>query len=386
MIRLEGLQVWAGELVLAVADLAVAPGEYLIVLGPTASGKTVLLETVAGLRRASAGRVLFGERDVTGEPPERRGVGLVYQDYALFPHLKVADNIGFGVTRHGAAAAFGRDRVRDLAALLGVDQLLDRYPEGLSGGEQQRIALARALATSPDILLLDEPLAALDGPTRQELRQELRRLHQTLGTTVIHVTHDLDEAMALGDRIAVLIEGQLRQLGTPAGVTRWPADPEVAALVGVRNLLRVDGHATSLAEGSAVVRLEGGVTLATEGPVPAAMADRLYAAIRAEEIEVEPAVTAAPAAGQASAEEGSGLGGNVLVGTVRRVELQSAHALVEVEVETGGSAAARAVVLTGLLLRPQIDRLGLVGGSRVRLRIAPAAVHLCAGSPEKTAV
>ena len=255
MIRLEGLNVVAGDFSLRVDELSVEKGEFLVFLGPTGSGKTVLLETIAGLRRPISGRIWFGDRDVTAEPPERRRVGFVYQDYALFPHLSVGKNIAFGlrtgaargrarsVRRAGVSRAVGpiRERAAALASLLGIEQLMDRYPDTLSGGEQQRVALARALAIEPEVLLLDEPLSALDRKTRRELRIELRRLHRELGATVLHVTHDLDEALVLGDRIAVLIDGDLRQIGTPEDVIQRPADGETARLLGMTNVYPVVG-------------------------------------------------------------------------------------------------------------------------------------------------
>lgn len=372
MIRVEGLQVRAGDFKLDVDHLSVSPGEYLIVLGPTASGKTVLLESVAGLRRLHAGRVWFGSRDVTAEPPERRKAGLVYQDYALFPHLTVAGNIGFGLRNGGRAGVrpagatarargrAGNDRVRELASLLHIDHLLDRYPQGLSGGEQQRVALARALAIEPQLLLLDEPLSALDGPTRLELRRELRRLHGELGTTVIHVTHDLDEAMALGQNMAVLMRGRLRQVGTPDDVTRHPADREIAALVGITNVFAVD-EAFAAGEGlGGRVRLRSGQELAVDTPAGAVPPGPLFAVVRAEEIDIAQA-----AAGQ----------DNVLGGIIKTVQLQSAHAVVEVEVMSAGGGEPP--IFTVDVLRPQVDRMRLEPGLRVCLGFAGSAVHLC---------
>jgi molybdate transport system ATP-binding protein len=368
VIRIEGLLVRAGDFALTVEDLTVSPGEYLIVLGPTASGKTLLLESVAGLRRLHAGRVWFGARDVTAEPPERRKAGLVYQDYALFPHLTVAGNIGFGLKKGGPTGAraavvrgrAGNVRVRELASLLHIDHLLDRYPEGLSGGEQQRVALARALAIEPQLLLLDEPLSALDGPTRLELRRELKRLHRELGATVIHVTHDLDEAMALGQSMAVLMRGRLCQVGTPDDVTRHPADREIAALVGITNVFAVDEvHAAG--EGLGVrVRLGGGQELIVDTPARAFPPGPLFAVVRAEEIDIAPAAAARD---------------NVLSGIIRTVQLQSVHALVEVEVVPVGSADPP--VFTVDVLRPQVDKLRLEPGLQVRLGFTRSAVHLC---------
>lgn len=373
MIRLEGLRVRAGRFSLGIDDLSIAPGEYVMVLGPTASGKTVLLETVAGLRRPQVGQVWFDDREVTGEPPEKRGVGLVYQDYALFPHLTVEQNISFGLRwrREGRGARDEGGRVRELAGSLGIGNLLDRYPEGLSGGEQQRVALARALAIEPEVLLLDEPLSALDGPTRQELQGELKRVHQETGATVLHVTHDLDEALALGGRMAVLIDGELRQMGDPGLVTRRPADVEVARLVGLVNIFAV----TDVREGR--IRLENGLEFFADGLTMVAAPGRGYAVIRAEEIEIEPVAGPAAEASARQAPDGPGGRGNVLQGVVKAVQVQSVHASVGVEVPSDSSGAPPVLVVH--VLRPQVKRLGLAPGLPVRLYVSPQAVHVCRG-------
>lgn len=381
MIRIEGLRVRAGGFRLAIDELTVATGEYLMVLGPTASGKTMLLEAIAGLRRLEAGRVWFGSAEVTEEPPERRRVGLVYQDYALFPHLTVEENIGFGLGRRD------RERVTELASLLGIRQLLTRYPEGLSGGEQQRVALARALAVEPELLLLDEPLSALDGPTRLELQRELKRLHGDLGATVVQVTHDLDEATSLGDRMAVLIAGQLRQVGSPDEVIRLPADAQVAALVGIGNIFPV-AEVRDAADGwHRLVRLETGHELlahGTAGECPAHAARGLWAAVRGEEIGVEAAVERAaeqtvfrPGGSDDSHNAGDGPMEqvNVLAGIVRAVQLQSVQALIEVEVPSRAGTAP--LVVSVNVLRPQASRMELAAGSPVVLRIPARALHMC---------
>ncbi|MDH7486358.1 MAG: ABC transporter ATP-binding protein [Anaerolineae bacterium] len=260
-------------------NLDVAAGEYLVILGPTGTGKTVLLEAIAGLHRPSQGRILINGADVTGLPPEQRGIGFVYQDYALFPHLNAAENIAFGLRMRGAARRTVEERVAAIARLLGIEHLLRRMPETLSGGEAQRVALARALVVEPRLLLLDEPLSALDLETRQGLQRELKRIHWQLGTTAIHVTHDFEEAVALGDRVAVFKEepageagreGGIVQVGTPEEIFRRPASEFVARFVGGRNLFRgrvvrqAGETFVRLAEGlgiAAVTGLEGEVSL-----------------------------------------------------------------------------------------------------------------------------
>ncbi|MGD2178833.1 MAG: tungstate ABC transporter ATP-binding protein WtpC [Anaerolineae bacterium] len=219
-------------------DLEVGAGEYFVVLGPTGAGKTVLLETIAGLFQPRRGCILLDGEEITNTPPEHRGFGFVYQDYALFPHLNVLENIAFGLRLDRLHRAAITERVEETSQMLGIDHLLERSPRTLSGGERQRAALARALVVEPRLLLLDEPLSALDPETREGLQRELARVHRELGTTTLHVTHDFQEAVALADRIAVVHGGQIVQVGTPATIFRRPASELVARFVGVRNIFR----------------------------------------------------------------------------------------------------------------------------------------------------
>jgi ABC-type Fe3+/spermidine/putrescine transport system ATPase subunit len=266
MIALDGLLVRAGGFTLGPLHLNVEPGEYFVLLGPSGAGKTVLLETVAGLRRPAGGRVLFGGVDADGTPPEDRDVGFVYQDALLFPHLDVAGNIGFGLRpptagRWVRGAVTPRRRaahlpdVRLAAELLGVMDLLGRSPRTLSGGERQRVALARALARRPRLLLLDEPLSALDPDAREELQTTLRDLQGCIESTVVHVTHSLEEATALGHRCALLADGRLQQVGRPGDLITAPRTPFVARFTGGRNLY--EGIAAPSTDGSDVEIAEG---------------------------------------------------------------------------------------------------------------------------------
>jgi ABC-type sugar transport system ATPase subunit len=219
-------------------DLAVEPGELVAVLGASGSGKSTLLRMIAGLEPADAGRVLIDGRDQAAVPPPRRGVAMVFQSFALFPHLSVERNIGFGLrARREADAAV---RVREAARAVQLDGLLDRRPGELSGGERQRVALARALAARPRVLLLDEPLSNLDAQLRASTRTEIRRLQERTGVTTLHVTHDQDEALALGHRVAVLRDGRVEQVGTPDEIWERPASTWVARFVGTppMNLVR----------------------------------------------------------------------------------------------------------------------------------------------------
>lgn len=240
-IRLDTVGVRHGE-VTALADLTltVEAGELLVVLGPTGAGKSTLLRAIAGLVEVT-GRVSIGDRDVTNLPPGRRSVAMVFQQQALFPHLDVAGNIAFGLTvRRERDVA---ERVVQAAEAVDCAHLLARRPSKLSGGERQRVALARALVGRPDVLLLDEPMSNLDAESRLATRVRLRELHERTGTTAVHVTHDQTEALALGDRIAILRDGRLEQIGTPSDIWHRPVNRSVARFVGTTpmNLLPGDG-------------------------------------------------------------------------------------------------------------------------------------------------
>ena len=213
-------------------DLAVADGELLAVVGPSGCGKSTALRVLAGLETPSSGRVLVGDRDVTGLPPHRRDVAMVFQDLALFPHLTARQNIAFGPrVRREASDEAGR-RTAAVAERLGLDGLLDRYPDQLSGGQRQRVALARAMVRAPTAYLMDEPLSDLDAQLRSTARTEIVELHRSIGAITVYVTHDQAEAMTMGDRIAVLAEGRLQQVGTPAEVYDEPANLFVAGFLG----------------------------------------------------------------------------------------------------------------------------------------------------------
>jgi len=237
VIRLEGVSLRVGKFELRNISLEVPRGGYGLVIGPSGSGKTTLLEAVAGLTPIRAGRITVHGEDVTNRPPERRGVGVMYQRYHLFPHFTVADNIGYGLIQSRHLKAERRARVRELAASLGIERLLDRGVRHLSGGEAQRVALARALAPRPHTLLLDEPFASLDPATRQDMRQLLRTVHETQGITMLQVTHDFDEALRLGDMVAVMADGEIVQGGAPEEVFRYPNSAFVARFIGAANVI-----------------------------------------------------------------------------------------------------------------------------------------------------
>jgi molybdopterin-binding protein len=237
MIDIKNLFVDLGEFVLNDVSLNIEEGEYFIILGPTGAGKTVLLESIAGLHPIKNGKILLRGKEVTNLEPEKRNIGIVYQDHVLFPHLSVEDNVRFGLKMHKLKKQAIVERVDWIAELLGIKHLLHRRPDTLSGGERQKVSLARALSTQPEILLIDEPLSALDPESREIVQQELSRLHQTLGITILHVTHDFEEAISLGDRIAVIGEGQLKQVGTSEEIFRQPNSEFVAKFSMARNIL-----------------------------------------------------------------------------------------------------------------------------------------------------
>jgi putative spermidine/putrescine transport system ATP-binding protein len=234
------------NVVVSAVSLSIAPGEFVSLLGPSGCGKTTILRMVAGLAAPSAGRVLVGDEDVTRLPPNKRAVGLVFQSYALFPHLTVFDNVAFGLRRQGVTGADLAHRVDDALALVRLADFGGRHPRQLSGGQQQRVALARALAPRPRLLLLDEPLSNLDAQLRDEMQIELKRLQRGLGITSVFVTHDQVEALSLSDRVCVLAHGRVQQFAPPEQIYRHPANGFVAGFIGRPNRLSgvVAGHGT----------------------------------------------------------------------------------------------------------------------------------------------
>jgi putative spermidine/putrescine transport system ATP-binding protein len=227
---------FGSQRVLHGVDLAVRPGELVSLLGPSGCGKSTALRLLAGLEHLDGGRITIAGRDMVGVPTNRRDIGMVFQSYSLFPHLTVARNTAFGLRTRKVAGSDVSERVAAALELVGLSALAGRYPHQLSGGQQQRVALARALVTEPQVLLLDEPLSALDAKVRLSLREEIRRIQQRLGITTIFVTHDQEEALAVSDRIAVMNTGSIEQLGTPEDLYLRPATPFVADFIGRSSL------------------------------------------------------------------------------------------------------------------------------------------------------
>jgi putative spermidine/putrescine transport system ATP-binding protein len=260
---------------LAVAGVTfdVAKGECIALLGPSGCGKTTTLRMVAGFLTPDSGRIILAGRDITRDPPNRRNIGMVFQAYALFPHLSAAGNVGFGLEMRGVARADATRRIAAALEMVGLAPMADRYPSQLSGGQQQRVALARALVIEPDLLLLDEPLSNLDAGLRAEMRAEIASLRRRLGITTLFVTHDQHEAMALADRIAVMSAGRVVEIGPPKALSEAPAHVFTASFLGERNVL--------------AGRAEGGAFHA-EGlpPVPGAPAGATHLVLRAARLSL----------------------------------------------------------------------------------------------------
>ena len=265
-------------------DLSIEAGEYLCVLGPSGCGKSTLLRLIAGLDAPDSGRVEIDGRDVTTVPPNRRPVATVFQDYALFPHLDVAGNVGYGLRWREVSRADAAERVARTLDLVQLGSLGGRRIDELSGGERQRVALARAVVLEPRVLLLDEPLGALDATLRDALADQLRQLHLRLGITFVHVTHDQDEAFSLGQRMGVMFDGRLCQVGPPEELYRRPVDLRVAEFVGRANLL----DAVMAGPGTALVgRIEVAVSVPGRRPMPPTGA-RVTLLVRPEQLSCGP--------------------------------------------------------------------------------------------------
>jgi multiple sugar transport system ATP-binding protein len=248
---------------LSALDLEIADGELLVLVGPSGCGKSTALRLIAGLDTPDRGRILIGDRDVSAVPPQDRDVAMVFQGYALYPHLSVRENIAFPLKMRGVAAAERARRVDEAAAMLGLGKLLDRKPGELSGGERQRVAMGRAIVRSPKVFLFDEPLSNLDAALRAELRVELASLVRRLGTTSLYVTHDQVEAMTMGDRIAVLRAGKLQQLGAPRAIYEDPANDFVAGFLGAPPIswIELDRDASALRGAGTVFQPPPGMAL-----------------------------------------------------------------------------------------------------------------------------
>ena len=285
-------------------SLSVGAGEIVALLGPSGCGKTTLLKAVSGLQSAERGRICFGEEDVTARPPHKRGVGMVFQNYALFPHMTVAENVEFGLAMHDVRSVERSRRAAEVLALLQIGELAAKYPAQLSGGQQQRVALARTLVVKPKVLLLDEPLSALDRQLRDAMRAELRRLLKEVGITCVIVTHDQDEALTLADRVAVMRAGRIEQLGTPREVYASPRNRFVASFIGQTNYLA--GKVVSVSGETARVRLDEANEIAARALRPVAPGESVEVAVRPEAFALGPVPGAQPLAAALTGESYAG--------------------------------------------------------------------------------
>ena len=317
-------------------DLTVSPGEFFVMLGPSGCGKTTLLRSIAGLEYLDDGRITLDGNRIDQLPPYRRPVNTVFQSYALFPHLTVAQNIAFGLEMDGADKATTATTVERMLELVHLSGLGRRRPSQLSGGQQQRVALARALAKKPRVLLLDEPLAALDLKLRRGMQAELKAIQQTTGVTFVFVTHDQEEALSMGDRIAVFDSGRIRQVGTPAEVYERPVDRFVADFIGETSFLTLDVRAGG---GGLTAHLPGG----TRVPVPQGVdaPGSVTVAVRPERVQVLDDATDGSFEGVVSQA--------VYMGTDQRCDVDVAGATVKVRVPAASGArltVGRSVQLT----------------------------------------
>jgi len=262
MIVLEQVSLALGEFSLQDVNLRISKGEYLVIMGPSGAGKTVLLETIAGLRFPDRGRIILDGIDASGIPPEKRRIAIVYQDYSLFPHMTAFENIAFGLRLQRVAEPETEQRVRSLLKEFTIAHLVDHYPSSMSGGEQQRVALARALAVKPEILLLDEPFAALDPRTREECMRMMLAVKKSQNLTILQVSHSREEAYGVSDRVALIIGGSLVQTGSADDIFRTPRSPSAAHYAGIDNIFRgtvlsCDGTSSTIDIGGYQITLKG---------------------------------------------------------------------------------------------------------------------------------
>src|SRR3954462_15538751 len=265
-------------------DISLGEGEFLSLLGPSGCGKTTALRLLAGFDRPDQGRIVVAGKDVTGIAPNKRDMGMVFQAYSLFPNMTARQNVECGLKIRGRDKADRRKRVDDLHDLVGLAHAADRYPHQLSGGMQQRVALARGLAIEPRVLLLAEPLSALDAKVRVQLREEIRRIQLELGITTLYVTHDQEEALSVSDHVAVMYGGRIEQMGTPSEMYSRPATPFVAEFIGTMN--RLEATVTDPASGAVT---HGGVTLKVDAARGRERGERVLILIRPEDLELQAA-------------------------------------------------------------------------------------------------
>ena len=350
-LKLEGIRKdFGGFSALKGIDLEIARGEFVCFLGPSVCGKTTLLRIIAGLEVQTAGSIWMAGRDISRLPPAERDYGIVFQSYALFPNLTVWQNVSYGLANRRLDAGWVRLRGAELLELVGLPGSDSKYPAQLSGGQQQRIALARALATQPGLLLLDEPLSALDAIVRVKLRSEIRSLQRKLGVTPIMVTHDQEEAFAVADRIVVMNQGVIEQVGSAMQVYRDPATLFVAGFVGRINALPAVAHAAGLRVGETVLQCE---PAAVQGHAPGQEL-RIY--LRPEDVLARPI-----APGDS----------NVFEGLIEKIDFMGPYCLVRVKADALGGQSLTVYLSLNYLAEAQLQE-----GSRLPLRLLPERMRV----------
>lgn len=351
MLKLENISKNLGEFRIDNASLDVVKGEYMVIIGPTGAGKTILLETVAGIYPPDSGRVIMSGRDITDVQPKDRNIAMVYQDFVLFPHLTVSENIGFGLKSRKVPRPEIEKKVKHIASVMGIDHLLHRYPGTLSGGEKQRTAICRAILMEPDVLLLDEPLSALDTRTRENLREELKKLHKMFNTTFIHITHNYEEVFSLADRVVIMNDGEILQIGDPDEVFRKPKSEFIASFVGFENIYPCkwvkDGS-------SSAVNIDG-VDLISESHESSITGNDATAILRMEDVIVAPELP------------GGGEPCNRLKGIIE--EIRDSGGLVRITLDAG-------IKLKAVMMKRDFLRMDLSAGDSAYAVFSYEALHI----------
>ncbi|HIH26671.1 MAG TPA: ABC transporter ATP-binding protein [Methanoregulaceae archaeon] len=350
MIAFDHVSIALGDFTLEDISFTVKKGEYFFIIGPSGAGKTILLEAIAGLHVPDQGRILLAGKDVSMIPPEQRGVGLVYQDYSLFPHMTVEKNIAFGLKMHHLPLPEIKNTVEGLLSRFGIEHLRSRATLTLSGGEMQRVALARALAIDPDVLLLDEPLSALDPGMKEHFIHVLKDIHQENGLTIIQVSHDRHEILSLGTRMALVMDGCLEQEGSVRQVYAAPASRRVAGFIGYENV--IDGVVVSSRDGECLIDVSG-VILRTSCTIPEGR--KVTFCIGADEIVVHPIEA------QVAGDE------NAVRGVVTAVS--QAGYLTRVRIDAG-------ITFSAVMVREAADTMALKVGSPVLFTIRKTAIRI----------
>jgi ABC-type sugar transport system ATPase subunit len=347
MLEVKELAARRGDFSLNNVSLTVQDGEYFVLLGPTGAGKTVLLESITGISGIRGGEVWIDGKNVTSLTVQERKIGFAYQKYTLYRHLPVRDNISFGLISRFKTQKEIDEAVDRVIELLNLQNLLDKRPWALSGGESQKICLARAIAIRPDLLLLDEPLGSVDAESREVTERELKDTHHRLGLTTIHVTHDFEEAIALGDRIAVMIGGSIVQVGTPDDVFHRPNSEAVARFLMTRNIF--DGEVQDGPDGQSFFFLDG-----KKLTVTTTLRGKRQASVRPEDIIIVPESTDPNAI-------------NSLQGTITRISDRGSTAYIWIDVPPE---------FICLVLRPSLKEMGLKEGQRINIRLNSSAINI----------